>query len=197
MVLSFSYWSDPHQKVFCKISCFKAAKRQEPQAPKNNPGTAVHAIRVLKIASVPIWEGWQSPGNWIQTGKCSCQFSFSCPCLIFVFCIGRVISFICYLNTVAESPDQIRKPAWCHMGWQDKDVHCAAGVSVGPFLCVPPLLCPWTLLSQEEPHTPKAPRFLGLQIWVTSQKSFDPTHVSKEDKRERYLPMIIDRDVRE
>lgn len=105
-----------------------------------------------------------------------------------------LFSFIRYPNTIAESVDLIRKPAWCCLGWQDKGVHWAAGVSGSPFLYVPPLLCPGTLLSQGEPHTHKAHKLLGLQIWDASQRSsFSSTHVAKEAKRESHLPRITDR----
>ena len=55
---------------------------------------AVHAISILKITSVPVWEGWQDLGDVMQTGKCQSQFWFSFPCLVFVFFIGRVISLV-------------------------------------------------------------------------------------------------------
>lgn len=148
----------------------------------------MHAIRVLKTASEPIWEGWQHPANLIQAGKHLCQFFFSFLCLIFVFCIVRMISFICYPNTMTESPDPIRKPSWCYLGWQDK-VSTVLLVS----LCMPPLLCPWILLPQGETCTHKPCKLLGLPIWDASQRSFSSTHVTKEAKRESHLPAITDK----
>lgn len=62
------------QQLSCKVSCIEAANRQELQAPKNNLGK--HAIRVLKIASAPPWEGWQDPGDLIQSRKHSSDALF-------------------------------------------------------------------------------------------------------------------------
>lgn len=120
----------------------------------------MHAVRVLKMASVPIWEGWQGPGDLTQTRKYQSQFLFSFLYLIFVFYWES--DFIHLLpKHNGLTPDEIRKPAWCFRDWQYKDVvHCAGGISV-TFLSATPLLLPLNSARPRRALHPQSHRPIG------------------------------------
>lgn len=146
----------PLGQLSCKISSIGAPNRQEPHTPTNNPGKAVCAFRVLKIASVPIGEGWPDPGDLTKTGSPRAR-SDSLVLVWCLFCTGSLAAFICYAN-VNE---------W-HNSWWSQHSASQLSISVGPFCLQLPSSCPRALLSQGGPLThkaidPQTPRASGLE----------------------------------
>lgn len=89
-----------HQQLSYKISCTEAANRQEPETPKNDPGTAMHAVRFWRLHLCPFGKTGKALEIWSSLGSTTASSDSLFP--VYLFFIGKVISITFYPNIMAQ-----------------------------------------------------------------------------------------------